>query len=200
MLHYRQPLKVKSMLKIFNLQSFEQITKIIQSIVTVVAIIYGGIWFIKSREDKPRVEVINNIETQILDEKSTLVFMNMSLKNVSHVLVEIDRVRLSLDQIIPIEDEKISTRISNDLPFEVNNPEWHWPPLYKYEVEESMTLEPDETNNIVVEFVIPRKVTVFQVYTFVHNAYYSSPAFGWPNMSIHRLEEEGSCGLGCAAK
>ena len=78
---------------------------IAQSVVTIVAVIVGGIWtydvFIKERRDYPHANIEHKITHLSLANKNWLLRVGLDLTNAGNSLMRIDESFIRIQQILP---------------------------------------------------------------------------------------------------
>lgn len=162
---------------------------ILQSIVTIVAILIGGFWtyrlFWLRRQRYPRVDLSYEITHRHLTIDKTLLYIILNVKNTGEVLVRIYEGTLWVLHILPLPSEisewlfegkdlrvelqKLITDTGaslwqTEIPWPViEEKESRWPPGY-------LEIEPGNTTQIRFEVVINREVRTVKVFSFLRNS------------------------------
>jgi hypothetical protein len=157
---------------------------ILQSIVTVVAVIIGGIWtynvFISERKNYPHANATLTVAHAKLSDQAVLVRVVAAVENTGTAQMLVNRVVVRVQQIKPMQKEKECVDPNRCAPTEVNHAlnersrtenKFSWPLLQKREVDfdRAIRVEPDETERLDFEFVIRPAVKMIYVYAYFDN-------------------------------
>lgn len=170
---------------------FQSFIQILESIVTIIAIIVGGIWtyilFIRNREKYPKADITHKIQ-KIKRESDIIVRLTIGIENLGKVKLPIQFGEIRLQQIKPststiAEAVERFQKIGNT---EKNEIEW---PLLEERgfsfKKDKYELEPTEKENFEFDFVLGLEIEVIQFYTHIENAFKEDK--GWNYTSIHEL-------------
>lgn len=150
----------------------------IESIVTIIAIIIGGIWtyvlFIKNREKYPKAKINHQIEEVTISEE-ILIRLKIEIINLGKVKLPIKSGEVRLQQIKPLTTT-ISKAIDNfkkDENEKKGDIEWSLleERILKYEEDEVYELEPGEKDFFEFDFTINQEIEVIQIYTHIENIF-----------------------------
>lgn len=178
-----------------ELNTFSDLTSIIESIATIVAIVVGGFWtyflFIKHRQRFPRANVEHAFEQVRLSGGNTLLHVAAIISNDGNVLVSLESVRTRLQQILPVPDHILSEIEAGDDPVPQDKHEVPWPVLgapreRKFSIGEA-EVEPGEREVLDSEFIIGDCVETVVVYTYVKNRSKREREIGWSKTTILKL-------------
>jgi len=157
------------------LQTWKDVTAIVQSIATVLALVIGGVWtymiFIQHRQNKPALEVSQVVQQFCLPDHLILLSVKEVLKNSSPVKVELESGET---RVVPIP---ISTLENGDAENSRTDKAAEWP---KWQVPASMVsihqwndtrrfIEPSESEIFENHFLISQSVGLVSIMTFVAN-------------------------------
>lgn len=174
----------------------------IQSAVTIVAIIIGGIWtyllFVAQREKAPHATVEVKTTVIPLTDAVNLLQVDLKLQNTGHTLIPVTSATARIQNVLPLwgcsPNDACATRELNealDKPERVSD-KFDWPLLANRDSDTPNPVEPRETANLQFEFVIPASVKVARVYGFVENNYVSKgkePRSGWLDVQFVTIAE-----------
>ncbi len=163
----------------------------IESIVTIIAIILGGIWayllFVKNREKYPKA-LINHEVQKVKFENEVLVRLTIQIENIGKVILPVISGDVWLQQMQPVNDS-IKQAIA-DFQNQNNKADIGWPIIakrkFRYEKENDYELEPGEIDKFEFDFLIDKSVKTIQFYTHIENVEKSNK--GWNYTSIHNLD------------
>lgn len=168
------------------------IIPLLESVVTIIAIIVGGFWtywlFIQNREKYPKAKIGHKVETLELD-KETLIRLTIEIKNIGKVKLTVKSGEVWLQQIKPIHSE-IDKTLKD---FKSNNSEKKndipWPTIdirvLKFDENELYELEPAENDHFHFDFVVDQEIEAVQFYTHIENDS-KDIDIGWNHTSIHK--------------
>jgi hypothetical protein len=158
-------------------RKFKEVLDIIQAIVTVAAVLVGGVWtyilFIKERHDYPHLNLEHIISHVLLPKHTVLLRVGIKVENIGQVRALTSETIIRVQQILPIAHcAQPDKCISVDLNKEVNNinsdfDRLDWPLLVKRVSSDGREIEPSERENLDFEFVVPDYIKVVRVYTFI---------------------------------
>jgi len=77
---------------------------IVQSAMTIAALLCAGLWFAFQGPYRPRLEVHNLIAHRRIPNEKQLIVVNVTVKNVGIVRAQIPCVAVLIDQVLPIEE------------------------------------------------------------------------------------------------
>jgi hypothetical protein len=77
---------------------------VLQSVVTIAAIVAGGIWFIMQRSTKPQVKIEHNVTQRAVDGKAGvwLISVEVRVTNVGRTKVDLAQGIVNLVQVNPV--------------------------------------------------------------------------------------------------
>lgn len=170
--------------------TFKDWVDIVQSIVTIVAVIVGGIWtyqlFIKERRDYPHANVEHKVSHLALPEKKRLLRVGLELTNAGSSLMDIDQAIIRIQQVLPVTScvgDPCAERQLKDASADVQRKDdrFAWPLIAERNVTANIEIEPGEKQSLDYEFVIPVTVKAVRIYTYFRNQHRSSKRkeIGW---------------------
>ncbi len=166
----------------------------LQSCVTCLAVIIGGLWtynlFIKKREKYPHASLSHQLLQQPLDDAHVLLHAVVTLKNEGEVLIKVGSAELRLLQVLPLDEGYAqSLQDGKDLvPEQENEVQWYLIGLRKliqpgvpYEI------EPGEIQTFHADYVIDAEIKTIQLYSFFQNLAKIHQNLGWDCLTMHEV-------------
>jgi hypothetical protein len=158
-------------------KEFKEKIAAVQSVITILAVIVGGVWtyniFIKERQHYPHVNIKQEVSHIELPDKTKLLHNRIILTNTGHVRLVVKEALATVGQILPL-DKKSS--VAGELAAALKEKErkedrFRWPLLCQRKkiFEKPMDIEPGEDDEIAFDFVIPSHVEVVRVYCWFQN-------------------------------
>ena len=84
-----------------RLERAKDAASIVQAILTSIALVVGGIWFMVQRQDKPRIKIEHRISHHRISMEKQLLVVDVVLSNVGLVKADIDCGKIKLYEIVP---------------------------------------------------------------------------------------------------
>jgi hypothetical protein len=158
--------------------TFKDWVDIAQSVVTIIAVLVGGLWtydvFIKERHDYPHANIEHKITHLPLTAKNRLLRVGLDLTNAGSSLMEINQSIVRIQQIlpaVPCSNDPCAASQLKDASAEVERKDDHftWPLIAERDVKATIEIEPGEKQSLDYEFVIPSTVKAIRIYTYFKN-------------------------------
>lgn len=164
-----------------NKDAFEAI----ESVFTVAGLILAGVWtwmlFVRRRERYPRATITHQVDWWDVDDHHRLVRVRLSVANLSDVLLCLSKGLTWVQQMKPWPRELLTH--NDGKPFEPTEKtsQYPWPLLteHKFAFEGQMEVEPKETDEVIIDFIITKACTQALVYSHVENASKPGRNLGW---------------------
>lgn len=173
---------------------FKEMVETLQSIVTVIAIGIGGIWtytlFIKERSDFPHANTEQKVTHVSLSKNLNLLHIAIEVTNVGKSKINLRQAVVRLQNVVPLK--KGTCDLSNEpcLVREIDTARenryqpinrFSWPLYAESESTEKIDIEAGEKTLLDFEFVVPTKIKVLRIYSYVGNEATSQDgeAIGW---------------------
>lgn len=156
-----------------------------ESIFTIAGIIVAGVWaywhFVRTRERFPGARFEQKVQTWEIDDNHRLIRVTVMIHNHSHVLLCVGRGFVWLQQIKPWPKALINKLKNKESPLVEGETEIQWPIIAERDFEFSgqKELEPNESDEIIVDFVIDKEYEELLVYSHVENAAKPGTNLGW---------------------
>ena len=151
------------------------------ALVTILAVLVGGLFaaikFDLFRESEPHLTISHAINNRNIADSYVHLDVTAVLHNSSRVKVELNRGLFTLQEIAPVlDDQELEDRLeARDLIAE-NLPFSQWAILDQFSCDWSdsaLVIEPGQTFQQTVEFVISREITTVAIHTFFYNSRYA---------------------------
>ena len=178
-----------------NTNKIKTILGIIQSSITIIAIVITGIFaalrFQVFREFVPHLSISHEISHRRIGDSYIHIGVTVTLHNRSKVAMKIRKGEYLLQQIKPITDVEIES-LDVQRP-DTKNDYIEWPVLDEQERiwdGQGLTIDPGEFHQAVFESVIPLNIETVLVYSYFNNPDYypnSKLSEGWSATSFYDI-------------
>jgi len=181
-----------------RLESWKTVADILQSVVTVAAIIIGGIWtyknFVEQRQNHVRAQLSQNISELKLADHYNLLIVDEHLLNLGTRVVSFEQGRIRVYKVLPLPPAITAELHASGAIPETNSraAQNKWQLLHKRDqVWDSTThiVEPGEVEQIHNEFLLPSDVQVVMVLSYVYNPREQEHPMGWEAISLYDLRK-----------
>ena len=151
---------------------------IVLALVTIFAILFGGIFaaikFELFRDFEPHLNVTHTIGHRNIGESYVHLDVTAALYNSSRVKVELKSGLFTLQEVAPVSDDlELEDRLEARNLVAENIAFSQWPILDQFSCDWSdhnLTIEPGQTFQETVEFVISREITTVAIHAFFYNS------------------------------
>jgi hypothetical protein len=153
--------------------------EIVQGVITILAIVVGGLWtyqvFIKERREYPHANIEQKISHVELSKSATLLRVGLELTNTGTSLMSIGLLIVRVQQVLPIlpcpsdgvcAGKEISIALEN---VDRQEDRFSWALLGERKVTTDVDIEPGERQTLDFEFAIPPDVKLARVYVYIRN-------------------------------
>jgi len=169
-------------------ESFLNFTGGLANIATVVAIVVGGIWvwrrFRVSGEPYARAGLEHLVLGCDVSSDKLLLRLWLTIKNVGAVRLNVADLFVRIQQIAPCEGDAVREFETADK-FML---EGRWPKIGEKTITNAKcAIEAGETEVFEFDFLIPKMVESFAVYSHVSNS--ANPGRGWNCSTWHKCKE-----------
>lgn len=174
-----------------RLERWQSRLDIAKSVVTIVAVMVGAIWwyveFDAFRPTKPRLNIDHTVTSKRLAGDQTWLHVQINVENVGDKRVVISEGFTRIQQVLPVP-RPLAGAISHgdkSLAWASVKP---WPMLAKRPLAAgfSMALEAKERAEILQEFFVPGGLTTVRIYTYLKNND-ALRELGWFDVEIHDI-------------
>jgi len=121
------------------------------------------------------------------------VMVVLNAKNTGTGLCRVDQVIWQLKVVSPYDDETVQEMESEfyRAPSNEQDIEFPWGPMKEETVTEGIAIEPNETEQMTHDFIIPAEIRAIVISVWVSNASEPREAEGWYRRAIH-IDQEAS--------
>jgi hypothetical protein len=169
-----------------------EVLQAIQSLVTTIAIVVGGIWtynlFILQRQGYPRLKIEHSVREIPLSENRLLLVVDIGHSNLGTVRVSLPAGQVKLYELRPLTLE-ISEELNAANPSARDQQSDVWELLESREGQweaSPLLIEPGESNQLHYEFVLSSDVRAVQIYSYFKNPTVTSQNIGWNYTTIYQ--------------
>ena len=179
------------------MEAAQSILSLVQSALTSVAIVVGGVWgyflFWRRRQTYPRATLDFHLTTALLPRGKRLLHVGLQILNQSDVLLPLRYAELRVRQVVPIPND-LEALLRKDVdPIPPGSTELPWPAIVGREWHPesgALELEPGESDSLHADFVIEDSVQVVELYAFVQNPRKQRTGLGWTKTVLQLLLKE----------
>ena len=180
-----------------SLSDTKTIAEIIESFVTVAALVIGGVWtyflFVRNRLGLPQVQIAITPQEVLLPDGKRLIHAALSVKNLGNVILKSDYAELRLRSVVPLP-EKINEAVKKgyDIVSEGQN-RVEWPLIASREwtwAKGEFEVEPQEEEILHCDYIIDSSVAVVEFYCFLQNR--AKKKIGWTFTLMHETDQQES--------
>ena len=166
-----------------NVSRIKDVAAAIQSAVTVIAIVTGGIFALFKlqafRDFEPHVDVTHDIRHRLMNNTYLHIDVRATLHNTSRVKIEFRRARFSVQQVLPNSNEDI--REKHDQVFiKEEKRDIQWPVLNVIDHAwdpGKLVVEPDEKHSESQEFIVLKEnAETVRIDTFFFDQRFAEPS------------------------
>lgn len=165
----------------------------IESIAKIVGIALAGIWtymlFVKKRERFPRADLKHRIEFWDISEEERLVRVVVVIKNESDVLLRLFEGRTWIQQMKPWPIEAIESFKNRSEKADDNSAEIPWLLIAEKNHSQEREIEPKESDEISIDFIIHKHFEQILVYSFFENSLKPGRHLGWSTSAIINFKQ-----------
>lgn len=145
----------------------------------------------RGREHIPSLSMEMQVVRVPASESYDAVIVTLNAKNTGTGLCQIERVQWALKAVSPYDDESIEEmqRDFEGAPDGEQDIEFPWHSVKEETVAEGIVIEPNETEQMTHDFIIPAEITAVVISAWVSNASEPREAEGWYRRAVHTIEE-----------
>jgi hypothetical protein len=159
--------------------TFKEKVETVQAIVTIAAILVGGLWtyriFIEERHEYPHANVEQKLSHVVLSKRAKLLRVGIELSNTGSAKMMIGKATIWVQQILPMlscpKDGVCVADETNDAIKNIKrkNDHFGWPLIAERNGNVEYSIEPGEKQLLEFEFIVPPEVKVARVYSYFRN-------------------------------
>jgi len=162
---------------VFDLTNLKALSDILQSLITILAILVSGIWgywlFVQNRQRFPRARLLHNVFCHDLPGNKRLVHVTVTIRNLGNILIRLESGETRLQQVKPFPSRFLQAVKEGKDPVGQSQTEIdYWPMLNCHEIflpRDTWEIEPGESQEIHHDFVIDRDVEFISLYNIFAN-------------------------------
>jgi hypothetical protein len=187
-----------SCIQAISLTETKDVFSILQAIVTIAAMIIGGIWtyrkFIKQRLLYPRINLSMSIDFMSVSQTHNLIHVAILHENKGDTLLQSQHAELRLRQVLPLPSGIDSDLNTGKDP--VLNPATYieWPMMYNrywdFQNESPFEIEPGENDSLHADFFIEKHIIGVQFYYYISNIKKQNKDLGWSLTTYYPIPEK----------
>jgi len=182
-----------------NLKDLKDFISIIQPLLTMSAIIWGGVWsymlFIRKRQVAPRANIEHSITYKSLTANKSLLHLTVKITNIGNVLIVLKDADIRLQKISPIAPELLEYIEQGEVPLLKYSNEGDWPKIGGELFSLQDRVEPGETHELYYDFILDNNIKLVKVYSHFTNIkiWKKKPSreIGWGLSTLHELDVVG---------
>ena len=188
-----------------NIQEVKDCARIIQSLLSIIAIFCGGVWsyilFVRKREVSPRANISHKITYKSLTDDKSLLHLTVMISNIGDVLISLKDGVIRLHKVSPVIPELLEYIERGEVPLIGNSNEGNWPligqipDLDNYRespVNYNDRIEPGENHELYYDFIIDSNTKLIKIYSHFTNIKVQQKRhyreIGWGLSTFHDLE------------
>lgn len=147
------------------------------AIATILAVFFGAIWFFRRRENKPRLNLKQNIKV-LSSKNSHLIQVKLLICNVGKIKQNVKPSKGRHNLII------LGKAPENDFAHQSKSKhEFHFEEVDRKEFDKEIHIEPGESAEVPFEFCVDKNVRIIKIYSFIEN----TQLYWWQKRSIPNL-------------
>ena len=166
---------------------------ILQSAVTVLIVLVGGIWALFKihlfRTLYPHLTIAHVVTGRRVGNTLSHIEVAATLHNTSQIKVEIQKVLFRLQQVSPSSDQELRD-LHKEVFVDGAKEDLQWPVVDEHVhqwKEKTCIVEPGEELQLLCEFIVSSNIKTVLAYTYVENAKHkdrSGHVQGWPRATV----------------
>jgi hypothetical protein len=173
----------------------KDIFEIIQSVITTLAIIVGGIWsymlFVSRRQKFPRAKIEHHIDYRSVGSTKMILSIDVMITNSSEVLLSLLSWEIKAKQVLPPRGQLVQFLLLESEEKSSTAPEvivWETIAVRKDEHKKGLfEIEPGEQHQFHLDFLLDADVSTILVESFFKNIEKHGKPVGWSTTTIHDI-------------
>jgi|ERR1043166_8744340 hypothetical protein len=168
----------------------------LESIFKILALILAGCWtyllFVKTRKKYPRLVMHHRARFWDVDEQNRVLRVTLDLKNDSEVLLDLRKGHTWIQQMKPWPKRVLAQIKEGENPADAKSHEVPWPLLHEveFDFQGQRELEPQEKDELVMEFVLRKEIEQVLIYSFFENRTKPGRNMGWMLSTVVNFTSE----------
>lgn len=183
--------------------TFKDKINVAEAIVSIFAIIVGGVWtynlFIKERRHYPHANIEQKVSHAALSKHINLLRVGIELTNTGSSRLLSGKSVIRIQQILPVlpcpkqgpcAKDEVSSAL-REIERKANTFSWRLIAKREHNFKKALDIEPGEKDFIEYEFVVPTEIKVVRIYSYFRNDKRSKnhDEIGWSISSHYDFEK-----------
>ena len=167
----------QELLKPTSFSEIKNIIEVVASVLTLFAIIFGGIWsyllFIRTRQKYPSANISQEITYRAISDDKLWLRVSVTLQNTGKVLLSLVYGQSWIQKVLPLDKATLEKVLSGQYPARKGEVEIEWPLLSTQHVDwkkGDREIEPSESDQVHFDFILDSEVKTIVVYSYFRNA------------------------------
>ena len=164
---------------------------LVQSTVTVLAIVAGGVFAYYKlrvfRDFEPHLTISHTVSSRVVGDSYVHIAVTATLHNGSRVEMEIREGFCRIQQVAPVSDEDVEHLYAQVLG---DDAYLQWPTLDEVRRgwdRDELIVEPGESHPETFEFIVSGAIESVVIYTYFYNSRYPQPPQGWAATTVYDI-------------
>lgn len=173
-----------------NISFWKDLTDIIQSIVTVLAIFVGAHLYFKRRRRFPRVKITHQVADKLILSDKIFLRLVVTIVNQGEVLLSLESGFVGVQQVVPCPKALLDSIDRDGDIVEDGKHEAAWDTLAEKDIifkRSEREIEPGEEEEFSFDFLIDSNVKTVIVYSYFKNESKKKRDIGWNKTTIYDL-------------
>ena len=191
---------------LLDIAKFKDELGVAQSIITILAILVGGVFAILKfqlfRDFEPHLSISQVVSHRFVGSKYVHIAVTSLLSNNSRVRLELNSGFVRVQKIAPTTDADVVDLYAQVF-LQNEQEDLQWPTLDEFQrtsTRERLMIEPGESHQETCEFIISVDVQSILVHTYFYNSRYSlgsRSAEGWAATTFHDMIGQPTSSVAC---
>ena len=149
-------------------QSIKDTFILLQSIITIIALILAGYWFLKQEQSKFRADISHATTHYYNYEDYNIMFLDVEIKNIGNVPIELHYYKVRVRQILPITIDECKILSSKKKIHELPEIQWNYiKEIEKKGCEPLLIIRSGEKEKIHTHFIIDKEVKLVEIESII---------------------------------
>lgn len=172
----------------------KDIAVLVQSAVTVAAILLGGLWsyflFVKKRQKYPRAVISQEFTRRPLVKGKVLLSIRTVVRNAGDVLLSLETGEVRVQQVLPLSDDLKAVLLGEGDLVGEGGTEVEWPLISsrRFQWEKGdCEIEPGESERVDADFILDSHVRTITAYSHFQNTKKRKRDIGWGLTTVYDI-------------
>lgn len=186
---------------LFDTAGDDALWQVLSNAATVMAVIFGGVWayhvYIQKRQRFPRAELRNVVERLGLSDGRHLLRVTVRIENKGDVLISVADGDVRVAPVLPVSEDSMPGLAARPATVPYASARFPWPVMWRCEWQDGesvVEVEPAESHEIHVDFVLTSPIEVVHIYSYIGNKlkprrFGRARPIGWKSASYHRVAD-----------